>query len=110
MTVHPSSPTMSLNLKQNVTPSVNTAPPCNGVPWAGIVAGTANGVQEVSVSGGVLPDDSTSVPTITVTGPGGINDTLGPDGTKTYSPAANGTWTVTTTVCGITKTSTITLP
>jgi hypothetical protein len=40
----------------------------------------------------------------------GISIDLGSGGRRTFDPVANGTWTVTATVCGVTKTATITLP
>jgi hypothetical protein len=83
-------------------------PPCNCIPWCGIVGGTFDGVQKV-VAGGGKRGDCVDAPVVVVTGPGGINEGL-LGKRKTYSPAANGTWKVTSTICGQTKTCEITLP
>ena len=83
-------------------------PPCGCTPWCGIVGGTFDGVQKVSAFGGKLGDCSEDTQ-VTITGPGGIN-IVNPGRRQVFSPAANGTWTVTATVCGETKTCTITLP
>jgi uncharacterized repeat protein (TIGR01451 family) len=98
---------MAINVKVEL-PKIIPKPPCNCVPWCGIVGGTFNGVQKV-VAGGGKRGDCTDAPVVVVTGPGGINEGL-LGKRKTYSPAANGTWKVTSTICGQTKTCEITLP
>ncbi len=84
-------------------------PPCNCIPWCGIVGGTFDGVQKVVASGGKR-GECDDLPVVVVTGPGGISDTLSGKTRQTYSPAANGTWKVISTICGQTKECTITLP
>ncbi len=89
-------------------PQEEEEPACNCVPWCGIVGGTFGGVQKV-VAGGGKRGDCTDNPTVTVTGPSGINHPIRGK-PRTYTPAANGTWTVTATICGVTKQCEITLP
>jgi hypothetical protein len=94
-------------------------PPCNCtcIPWAGVMGGDVNGVQKVSVAGGEYPgprakkpcNDCGLPPLVTVTGPN-VNVVLPPGKHLTFSPAADGVWTVTTTVCTLTVHATITLP
>ncbi len=103
-------PAGSSNLKQDIVAQVIKPPVCDCVPWCGIVGGTVNGVQKVVAGGGKHPPNCNGQATVTITGPGGVQVNLGQGGRQTFSPAANGTWTVTSTVCGITKTCTITLP
>jgi len=83
--------------------------PCNCSPWAGLVGGTVDGVQKVEAAGGAYGDCPGTKPTVTITGPGGVNVTYD-GGQRSFNPAADGIWVVTTTVCGKTKTATITLP
>jgi hypothetical protein len=89
-------------------PQKEEKPPCNCVPWCGIVGGIFNGVQKV-VAGGGKRGDCTDAPVVTVTGPGGINLPINGK-PRSFNPAANGTWTVTATICGVTNRCEITLP
>jgi hypothetical protein len=89
-------------------PEEEEKPPCNCVPWCGIVGGTFGGVQKV-VAGGGKRGDCADAPVVRVSGPGGINLPIAGK-PRRFDPAANGTWTVTATICGITKTCRVTLP
>jgi hypothetical protein len=82
-------------------PEVEQKPPCNCVPWCGIVGGTFGGVQKV-VAGGGKRGDCTDAPVVNVTGPGAINLPINGK-PRRFNPTANGTWTVTATICGITR-------
>jgi hypothetical protein len=82
---------------------------CECNPWVGLVGGTVDGVQRVSAAGGSYGLCPGLEPLVTVTGPGGINVTL-TSGWQAFSPAADGTWTVTSVICNNTNTATITLP
>lgn len=88
--------------------------PCDCTPWCAIIGGTVNGVQTVSASGGKNGFCLDS-PEVTITGPGGVevNFPAAPIPRRKreqFSPAANGVWKVTTTICGQSKTCQITLP
>ena len=105
-------PGVPIVLKVEIAPV--TAKPCKCSAWCGIVGATVDGVQTVVTAGGKFgncPDDAV----VTVTGPGGIelslsNSADGRRARKSFSPAGNGVWTVTTTICGVSKTCTISLP
>jgi hypothetical protein len=83
-------------------------PPCGCTPWCGIIAGTVNGIPQVSAFGGAQGPCSAQA-TVTISAPDGTEVT-NPARRKIFKPAGNGTWTVTSAVCGITKTCTIALP
>jgi hypothetical protein len=104
----------SVNIKESFTAFVMEPPQpptCLCKPWCGIIGGTINGVQKVVAGGGSLPNPCPDCPcTVTITGPRGININVAPGAHMVFSPAANGVWTVTSTVCGITKTCSISLP
>jgi hypothetical protein len=91
-----------------------TATKCDCTAWCGIAGATVNGVQTVVASGGKL-GTCLEDPEVTITGPGGVRVTF-PDvpfprrKRETFSPAADGTWTVSVTICDQTKTCSITLP
>ena len=91
-----------------------TATPCDCSAWCGIIGGTINGVQTVVASGGKL-GFCLDEPEVTITGPGGVNVAfpaapIPRRKREKFAPAANGTWTVTVSVCGKSKTCSITLP
>ncbi len=101
--------TLQVPVKIDMSPSGELPPlPCACVPWCGIMGGVVNGVQTVVASGGKLGTCVEDVQ-VTITGPGGISVTNSGQRQK-FSPAADGTWTVTSTICSVTKTCTITLP
>jgi hypothetical protein len=91
-----------------------TAVKCDCTAWCGIAGATVNGVQTVVASGGKLGTclEDTEV---TITGPGGVNVSfpsvpIPRRKREKFSPAADGTWTVTVTICNQTKSCSITLP
>ena len=93
-------------------------PACNCSPWCAIGFGTINGSQTpVYYSGGANPPynapPTCDIPLVTVTPPNGppfaISSGSGRHQNSGPNPAS-GTWTVTTVVCGQTKTATITVP
>jgi hypothetical protein len=90
------------------------ASPCDCTAWCGIAAATVDGVQTVIASGGKI-GTCLEEAEVTITGPGGVSVTF-PDSPfprrkrQQFSPAADGTWTVTASICGQSKTCTITLP
>lgn len=101
----------SMDVKAEIVAQViKPPPPCDCVPWCGVVGGTVDGVQKVVIGGGKYKPNCNGVAVVTISGPGGVKVNLGQGGRKTFSPAADGTWTVTSTVCGITRTCSITLP
>ena len=85
---------------------------CTCSPWCAIGATTVDGVQTVLIKAGVNPRRWLMGAQITITGPGGVHITDPNDLSirEKFSPAADGTWTVTATMCGVTNTCTITLP
>lgn len=98
------------SIKARIEAAAFPPPPCLCAPWAGGVGGTIGGVQKIVLGGGANGkcDDQ---PVVHITGPGGVDVTLGPkEKRRAFEPAANGEWTVTSTVCGKTKTVTLTLP
>ncbi len=101
---------VTVPIKVDIT-SIGEPPlaPCNCTPWAGIVGGTVDGVQKVEASGGSYGDCPGTTPTVTITGPGGVTVTNN-GGQHGFDPAADGTWIVTSVICGKTNTATITLP
>jgi hypothetical protein len=101
---------ISLSIKVDFT-SIGQPPlpPCNCSPWTGIVGGTVDGVQKVEAAGGSYGDCPGTRPSVTITGPGGVNVTYD-GGQRSFNPAADGTWIVTSVICGKTNTATITLP
>jgi hypothetical protein len=100
----------SVALQEDFVAQVLKAPTCDCVPWCGVVGGTVNGVQKIVAGGGKLPPGCNGQATVIVTGPGDLTFNLGQGGRMSATPAANGTWTVTATVCGVTRTASITLP
>lgn len=88
--------------------------PCECTPWCAIIGGVVNGVQTVAASGGASGFCLDS-PEVKITGPGGVESNfpaapLPKRKRDQFSPAANGTWRVTATICDQTKTCEITLP
>lgn len=101
-----------------IAPVTNAPPPCNCTPWCAIGFGTlAGGQTPVYYSGGANPPSSGAAncgqAQVTVTPPSGASFAIQP-GTNHHQNSgpnpASGTWTVTTTVCGITKTCSVTVP
>ncbi len=103
--------TTDANLKSDVQVEVvPLTPECRCNPWAGVLGGTVGGAQKVSIGGGSIGKCEEGA-VVQITGPGGISVTLGPkEKRRTFEPAASGTWTVTSTICGKSKTATIALP
>jgi hypothetical protein len=107
------------NVQLKVEVQVFPPPPaCNCSPWCAIGFGTLNGTQTpVYFSGGANPPKgvppSCGQPQVTVTPPNGPPFDIKP-GTGRHQNsgpnAAAGTWTVTTTVCGQSKSCTLTVP
>lgn len=93
---------------------VLTALPCDCSAWCGIVSAVVNGLQTVAAAGGKL-GFCLEEPEVTITGPGGVEVRfpavpIPRRKRETFSPAASGTWTITTTVCGQTKSCSVTVP
>lgn len=91
-------------------------PACNCSPWCAIGFGTFNGAQTpIYFSGGANPPKGVpptcGQPQVTVTTPSGTTFPITP-GTNRHqnSNPSPGTWTVTTTVCGQTKSCSVTVP
>lgn len=99
-----------------------TAPPvtnaCNCTPWCAIGFGTLpGGTTPVYYAGGANGPGSGAANCgqvqVTVTPPGGTPLPITPGSTRSQNSGPNpaaGTWTVTTIVCGQTKTATLTVP
>lgn len=107
--------TVQLKVEAQVWPP---PPACNCSPWCAIGFGTLNGAQTpVYFSGGANPPKGVppncGEPQVTVTPPVGatfpITSGTGRHQNSGPNPAF-GTWTVTTTVCGQTKSCTVTVP
>jgi hypothetical protein len=99
-----------VKLAADIQVEVAQAAACGCTPWAGAAGGTVGGVQKIVLGGGAN-GKCNEKPVVHVTGPGGIDVTLGEkERRRTFEPAADGQWTVTSTVCGLTKTVTLTLP
>ena len=98
-------------IKSMLSADTNPPPPaCQCTPWCGIMSGVVDGFQKV-VAGGGANGSCQDTPVVQITGPGGLNLTLLPGQKRlVFDPAASGTWTVTSTVCGRTKTCQITVP
>lgn len=106
----------TLNFK--VEMQVFKIPACNCTPWCAIGFGTMNGTTTpiyfsggANVPKGVPPN--CDAPQVTVTPPNGKPFAIKPGGGKHQNSGANpapGVWTVTTTVCGQSKSCTITYP
>jgi hypothetical protein len=91
---------------------------CNCTPWCAIGFGTfADGETPVYYSGGANPPSSGTAncgeAVVSVTTPGGVTFPITP-GTQGHQNSGDnpvpGTWTVTATVCGQTKSATVTVP
>jgi hypothetical protein len=105
-------PANPIAMKVDIAPVVSK--PCLCTAWCGIAAATVGGVQTVVAGGGKFGTCEVDVQVV-VTGPGGVETPVtlssnGRRGRKSFSPAANGVWTVTTTICGVSKTCTVVLP
>lgn len=105
----------SVMLKENFVPQAVVIPnpaSCPCIPWCGIVGGSVGGAQKVVAGGGSIPNPCPNGPaTVTITWNGNVLWQGAGDGKPhTFSPAPNGVWKVTSTVCGNSKTSSITLP
>ncbi len=93
-------------------------PACNCSPWCAIGFGTLNGVQTpVYFSGGANPPKGVpptcGEPIVTITPPGGAALPITPGTGRHQNSGPNpafGAWTVTTTVCGQTKSCTVMVP
>lgn len=90
---------------------------CDCTPWCAIETGALNGTQmPVYYAGGVLPPTTGPAdcrPQVTVIPPVGAaySITPGEDLDQNSGPnPASGTWTITTTVCGRSKSCTVTVP
>ena len=83
-------------------------PPCGCTPWCGILGGTVNGEQRVVAFGG-KHGKCDEIPQVTITAPDGTR-TVNPAKRQIFPRAADGVWTITSTVCGHTSTCSITLP
>ena len=91
---------------------------CNCTPWCAIGTGSLNGAQmPVYFSGGAIPPKvgpaDCGQPQVTVTPPVGATYSIAV-GTNLHQNSganpASGTWTVSTTVCGRSKSCTVTVP
>lgn len=101
---------LTLKVRIEADHDITLPPSCKCTPWAGVMGGTINGVQTVSVGGG-KNGFCLDTAEVHVTGPGGIDYTFRPGQKRDkFAPAANGVWKVTSTVCDKTKTVEITLP
>jgi hypothetical protein len=107
----------TLNFK--VEMQVFKIPACNCTPWCSIGFGTADGTQTpIYFSGGANPPpkgvpSNCDAPTVTVTPPNGKTFTIKAGSAKHQNSGPNpapGTWTVTTTVCGQSKSCSINFP
>ena len=98
-------------MKAVIVADTNPPPPlCLCTPWCGVMGGTVGGVQMVVAEGGANGTCG-DTPLVKLSGPGIAGQlTLTPGKRIQIDPAQDGTWTVTSTVCGTTKTVTITLP
>lgn len=93
-------------------------PACNCTPWCALGFGTLNGAQTpIFYSGGALPPKSSpancGLVQVTVTPPSGVAYPIVAGSSKHQNSGpnpANGTWTVTTTVCGQSKSASISFP
>jgi hypothetical protein len=106
---------LKVDMVVDATPKTNA---CNCTPWCAIGTGNLNGTQTpVYFSGGAFPPQSGPAdcdqPQVTVTPPGAAAYTI-TAGTDLHQNSganpASGTWTVTTTVCGRSKSCTVTVP
>lgn len=103
--------TVSVDVRgaQNVTVQVKVEidigpqppPPCECRPWCGLAAMTINGVPTVVAGGGKI-GKCNEEPQVAITGPT-VVEVFRRNERRTYRPAANGVWTVTSTICGLTK-------
>ena len=99
-------------------PQVTNAIDCTCTPWCAIGFGSLDGGQTpVYYAGGAnAPKNDTSncdVPQVTVTTPSGTTYPIRPGSSRHQNSGANpasGNWTVTTTVCGQSKSCTVTVP
>jgi hypothetical protein len=103
----------TLNLK--VEAQVFPLPDCKCTPWCAIGFGTYNGARTpIYFAGGANGPKGADCGAITVavTGPDGRSFPIIPGSGKHQSLAnpAAGTWTVTTTVCGVSKSCSIEVP
>ncbi|PWU20263.1 MAG: hypothetical protein C5B50_04450 [Verrucomicrobia bacterium] len=114
VTVNLTSPVTSVAITENFTALVSEPPQpptCKCKPQCGATKATINGVSTVVLGGGPIPNPCPDgVCTVTITAPGGVNITTSPTGRATFKNAANGVYKVTSTVCGITKTASVTVP
>lgn len=102
----------------DAAPAPAPANPCNCTPWCAIgFASLPGGTTPVYFSGGANPPKvgpaNCETPTVTVTRPNGTTFPIRPGTGRHQNSGANpaaGTWKVTTTVCGITKECSITVP
>ncbi len=82
--------------------------PCQCTPWCGLLGGTVEGVPQVAAFGG-KNGTCDEVAEVTITTPDGTRIS-NPKQRVSFRPAPNGTYSVTSTVCGVTRTCSITLP
>lgn len=105
-------------LQFKMDPQVFVVPACNCTPWCAIGVGTLNGAETpVFYAGGAFPPQNGPADCgqvqVTVTPPNGVAYPITPGSSKHQNSGPNpatGTWTVTTTVCGVSKQSSITVP
>lgn len=105
-------------LQFKVEMQVFVSPVCNCTPWCSIGFGTINGSQTpVFYGGGAIPPKGVpaqcDAPQVTVTTPTGATFPIraGTGRHQNSGPnPASGTWTVTTTVCGQSRSCSITVP
>ena len=99
-------------------PQVTNAIACNCTPWCAIGFGSLPGGQTpVYYAGGANPPKNGTAdcdqPQVTVTPPSGTTYSITPGSSRHQNSGPNpasGTWTVTTTVCGQSKSCTVTVP
>jgi hypothetical protein len=100
------------SIKVDFEIDTNTPPTaCGCNPWCAVMAGLVDGVEQLEISGGA--NGSCAPPeeaVVEVTPPTGAPFTIPAGQTVVKKPASDGTWIVTSTVCGVTKTSQITIP
>ena len=95
-------------IKAAIAAGTNTPPAgCDCTPWCAMMAGVVDGVEQLEISGGA---NGSCAQNVQITPPSGLGFTLGAGQTLLERPAADGTWTVTSTVCGQSETVQITLP
>jgi hypothetical protein len=94
-----------------VIPAATNSPPpaCGCAPWCAMMAGIVDGVEQLEISGGANGSCGQQA-VVQITPPSGLSFTLSAGQTLLETPAADGTWTVTSTVCNMTKTAQITIP